>query len=289
MRTLQFAIGEANDGKTVEQFLLQNGVSKRLLVKLKQTPDGLVLDGRRARSTAVLAAGQTLTVTPPQTQSGKASVPILYEDDDLIVAEKPAGMPCHRSGSHIGDTLEDCIPARPLRAVGRLDKDTSGLIVLAKHQLAAARLHGTIEKTYLAVVGGELPLGEGAVELPLIREAPYEPRQVVDPAGLPARTVYRIVWAGNGYSAALCRLPTGRMHQIRAHFAAIGHPLLGDALYSGDCSLLRRHALHCLRVSFFHPMEKGRELIFQSELPTDLCALLPPDASESIKDASDPH
>ncbi len=287
MRTLRFAIGEMEDGMTVEQFLLQHGVSKRLLVKLKQTPDGIVLDGERARSTAVLAAGQTLVVTPPQTQGGAASVPILYEDDDLIVAEKPAGMPCHRSGSHIGDTLEDCIPARPLRAVGRLDKDTSGLIVLAKHQLAAAQLHGAIRKTYLAVVGGELTLGDGAVELPLVREAPYEPRQVVDPAGSPARTVYRVVWVGEGYSAALCRLPTGRMHQIRAHFAAIGHPLAGDALYGGDCSHLQRQALHCLRVSFAHPMEEGRELTFQSELPADLRALLPPKALAEIRIASD--
>ncbi len=286
MRTLQFEIGEADGGMTVEQFLLDHDISKRLLVKLKQTPDGLVLDGKRTRSTAVLAAGQTLVVTPPQTQGGTALVPILYEDDDLVVAEKPAGMPCHRSGSHIGDTLEDCIPARPLRAVGRLDKDTSGLIVLAKHQLAAARLHGAIRKTYLAVVGGDLPLGDGAIELPLVREAPYEPRQIVDPAGSPARTVYRVVWAGEGVSAALCRLPTGRMHQIRAHFAAIGHPLLGDTLYGGDCSCLQRQALHCLRVSFCHPMEEGRVLSFQSEIPADLCALLPPYAPENIKDAS---
>jgi len=281
MRKLTFSIDEASAGQTVGAFLLQNGVSKRLLVKLKQTADGLVLDGARVRSTAALAAGQTLVVTPPQQAEGEARVPILYEDDDLLVADKPAGMPCHRSGGHRSDTLEQAIPFRPLRAVGRLDKDTSGLLVLAKHQLAAARLHGAVEKTYLAVVSGELPIGEGAIELPLCREKPYEPRQIADPAGAPARTVYRVVWAGEGRSAALCRLPTGRMHQIRAHFAAIGHPLLGDALYGGDCSRIGRQALHCLRVRFLQPTS-GEAIRLFCPPPQDVLALLPPRAEETL-------
>jgi len=282
MRTLSFLIEEAFAGQTVERFLLQNGISKRLLVKLKQTADGLVLDGVRTRSTTVLAAGQLLVVTPLQRRSGEAAeVPVLYEDDDLLVVDKPAGLPCHRSGGHQFDTLEQRIPFQPLRAVGRLDKETSGLVVLAKHQLAAARLHGTIEKTYLAVVAGEMPIGEGAIELPLLRKTPYEPLQIVDPAGFPALTVYRVVWAGECLSVALCTLPTGRMHQIRAHFSAIGHPLKGDVLYGGDCTRIGRQALHCARVEFLQPMQ-GNRLTFFSAVPADVRELLPQGALEEI-------
>jgi len=281
MRTLTFSIDEAAAGQTVEAFLLRNGVSKRLLVKLKQTADGLVLDGVRARSTAVLAAGQMLAVTPPQRREGETRVPILYEDDDLLAVDKPAGLPCHRSGGHVHDTLEQCVALRPLRAVGRLAKDTSGLLVLAKHQLAAARLHGRIEKTYLAVVSGGLPQARGAIELPLLRERPYEPRQIADPAGMPARTRYRVVWAGKGRTAVFCALPTGRMHQIRAHFAAIGHPLLGDALYGGDCDCIGRQALHCLRAAFTQPAS-GEALDLFCPPPQDLLALLPQEVRDRL-------
>ncbi len=279
-----FTIGEGAAGRTVGEFLLQNGVSKRLLVKLKQTPEGLVLNGARARSTAVLSPGDTLAVTPPQDKAGAFGVPVLYEDEDLLVIEKPAGLACHRSGSHVSDTLEQAVPLRPLRAVGRLDKDTSGLMVLAKHQLAAARLHGRIEKTYFALVSGEMPPGEGKIELPLCRERPMEPRQIADPEGAPSRTEYRVIWSGEGRSAVLCRPVTGRMHQIRAHFASVGYPLLGDALYGGDRDRIRRQALHCLRISFVQPVE-GSPMAFSSELPGDIRALLPPKAAAALSKA----
>ena len=278
MRQFFYLILPQEDGLTAQEALFRRGYSKRLVIRLKQTEDGLVRNGVRIRSTTVLRAGETLAVTLPDTGKKKTHlplpVPVLYEDDDLFVCDKPAGIACHRSGGHQTDTLEQVFSDRTLRAVYRLDKDTSGLLVLAKHTLCAAKLHRQIEKTYLAVCSGHFAEKSGAIELPLLREIPYEPRQIVDPAGLPARTLYRVVWEGEASSAVLCRLMTGRMHQIRAHFAACGHPLLGDVLYGGDCSRIQRQALHCCSVGFCHPFT-GERLSLCAPLPADLAAICP--------------
>ena len=266
----------ARGGETVEQRLFAEGYSKRLLVVLKQQPDGLMVAGERVRSTRILQEGELLTVTlppdPPRMHCFPIEVPVLYRDEDLIVYNKPAGLVCHRSGSHRTDTLESAVPGI-LRVMNRLDKDTSGALVVACHQLAAAKLWRRIDKRYFAVVSGRME-GEGRICLPLAREAPYEPRQVPDPDGLPALTEY----AALGYSTVLdatllrCRLLTGRMHQIRAQCAAIGHPLLGDSLYGGDCRTFSRQALHCGEVSFLHPVT-GAPLTVAAPLPQDLQTL----------------
>lgn len=266
----------ARGGETVEQRLFAEGYSRRLLVVLKQQPDGLTVAGQRVRSTRVLREGEVLAVTlppdPPRLHQMPIEVPVLYRDEDLTVYNKPAGLVCHRSGSHRTDTLESAVPG-VLRAMNRLDRDTSGALVVACHQLAAAKLWRRIDKRYLAVVSGRLE-GEGRIDLPLAREIPYEPRQIPDPDGRFALTEYSAL----GYCAGLdvtllrCRLLTGRMHQIRAHCAAIGHPLLGDALYGGDCRLFPRQALHCASVSFLHPVT-DRPLTVAAPLPEDLQAL----------------
>ncbi len=278
MREFFYPVDEKSDGLTVQEFLYEHGYSKRLVIRLKQTESGLTVQGRRVRSTTVLRRGDTLcTVMPEGSQrrtDAKIDIPILYEDEDMIVCDKPAGLACHRSGGHRDDTLEQAFEGGALRAVYRLDKDTSGLLVLAKHPLAAARLHTAVEKRYLSVAQGFFSQKKGAVEMPLLRRTPYEPKQIFDPAGLPARTVYRVLWEGEGRSAVLCRLMTGRMHQIRAHFAEVGHPLLGDAMYGGDCTLLSRQALHCAAIRLEHPVT-GKELFFFSEVPTDLRTVLP--------------
>ena len=284
MRQLVYTVTAENDGVTVEALLYANGIGRRLTVRLKQTPDGLCVAGERVRSTRVLHAGETLTVTlpAPETVTTRGTIPIIYRDEDIIVCDKPAGMACHRSGGHIDDTLESAVGERPLRLIGRLDKDTSGVLVLGRHQLAASRLHGHIEKHYIAVAGGTLPEKEGDITLPLERAAAYEPLQTVTPDGAPCRTYYRVLWQGEGMSLVLCTPVTGRMHQIRAHLAAVGAPLLGDALYGGDCGRIKRQALHCRDAAFTHPFG-GKSLRFCAPLPQDMQNLLPDDALTLIE------
>lgn len=273
----RFSYPAAREGETVEERLLAEGYSKRLIVLLKQLPEGLTVAGKRVRSTRPLHPGEILAVAlpldPPRVHRLSVGVPVLYEDEDLTVYNKPAGMVCHRSGSHRYDTLENAAEG-VFRAMNRLDKDTSGALVAAKHQLAAAKLWRNIEKSYLAVAHGRIT-GSGRMDFPLGREVPYEPKQAVLLGGLSAVTEYTALgYSPDGDCSLLrCRLLTGRMHQIRAHCAAAGHPLLGDALYGGDSRLIGRQALHCERVSFSHPIS-GRRLALSAPPPDDLRALL---------------
>ncbi|MEG2037948.1 MAG: RluA family pseudouridine synthase, partial [Ruthenibacterium sp.] len=277
MHRLEYRIGGTDQGLSVEQFLRKNGCSGRLIVALKQTPDGLVQNGARTRSTAVLYEGDLLEITLPQGTSSAVHnpslrVPVLYEDEDLVVYSKPAGMPCHRSGGHLDDTLENAFEAGTFRAMFRLDRDTSGAILVAKHQLAAGRLWRRIDKIYLAVVTGWPVPPDGTIELSLERETAYAPKQIVTPDGKPARTRYATLARGDNCALLECRLDTGRMHQIRAHLAQLGHPLLGDALYGGATDRMARQALHCASLRLTHPMT-GKELFVQAPPPEDFSAL----------------
>lgn len=221
--------------------------------------------------------GDTLCVCLPEEKETRiksdAFVPVIFEDDDIIICDKPAGMPCHRSGSHRLDTLENVFNRGVFRIVCRLDKDTSGLVVIAKHQLAASRLHERVDKEYIAVIEGNLDKKEGEIVLPIMREAAFEPKQVVDEDGLPSKTLYRVIWEKAGRTAVSCTLPTGRMHQIRVHFSAIGHPLIGDTMYGKPSHEIARHALHCAKIGFMHPMT-GERCEFESSLSQDISALL---------------
>lgn len=278
MRRLEHHMESNDHGKTVAEALMARDYSKRLIVALKQQPEGLLLNGVRVRSTAMLKAGDLLGVTLPDERpaariNDALAVSVLYEDDDLVVYDKPAGLVCHRSGSHIDDTLENAFGLGTFRAVFRLDRDTSGALLVAKHQMAAGRLWRGVEKRYLAVVAGRPFPDKGTIDLPLERERAYEPRQTVSPDGRPARTHYRVLRSTGDRSLLECRLETGRMHQIRAHLAAAGHPLLGDALYGGDLSSVSRQALHCAELSFFQPVT-GERLRVISPIPEDFSQLL---------------
>ncbi|MFV0497936.1 MAG: RluA family pseudouridine synthase [Candidatus Fimivivens sp.] len=272
----QFSYTATASGQSVAARLLAEGYSKRLIVALKQTENGLCVAGRRVRSSYLLKPGDILMVTLPQPAVARCvrneRVPVLYEDADIIVYDKPAGMVCHRSGSHYADTLENTAQG-VFRAMSRLDRDTSGALVTAKHQLAAAQLWQKIGKRYLAVVQGRLGTAHGFIELPIARQQPYEPRQVVRADGKPARTEYRVLTANEQATAVVCTLHTGRMHQLRVHFSAVGHPILGDAFYGGGTADIQRQVLHCAQVRFWHPVTKKQMDLF-SPLPADIADLV---------------
>jgi 23S rRNA pseudouridine1911/1915/1917 synthase len=217
---------------------------------------------------------------------------ILYEDADLLVIDKPAGLTVHPAAGVRRGTLAAALLAyRPeLAGVGgpersgivhRLDRDTSGLLVVAKNEAARAALtrqwkERQVEKGYLALVHGRLEPPQGVIDAPIGRDPRYRQRMAVVEGGRAARTSYRVrhhLPAGpagrEAYSLVEVTPSTGRTHQIRVHFAALGHPLVGDRVYGRPSAVLKRQFLHADRLAFRHPVD-GRPLEFESPLPEDL-------------------
>jgi 23S rRNA pseudouridine1911/1915/1917 synthase len=212
---------------------------------------------------------------------------IVHLDDALAVVEKPAGLVVHPAPSHSGPTLVDELgdvlgggdPARP-GIVHRLDKGTSGLLVVARGEEAHAALQAQVQRRevdriYLALAGGKLGSRTGTIDAPIGRASRQRHRMAVSgAASRQARTHFTVLELLSRESYLEARLETGRTHQIRAHFAAIGHPLTGDATYGGASRYgLERQFLHAHRLAFDHPLS-GERLRFESELPADLAAAL---------------
>lgn len=276
------------DGVTVERLLRGWGVSRRLLTQLKAAPDGLTVDGRHVRTVDRLRAGEVLTVRVRECEPSENVVPtelpleIVYEDADLMVVNKPAGMAVHPSQGNRENTVANALAflcrSRGVpfvfRAIGRLDKNTSGLLALAKNPLSGCLLaeRGEMRRVYLAVCTGELP-ERGTIDAPIGRVPGSALLREVRADGKRAVTHYERLCCRNGYSLARVWLETGRTHQIRVHFASIGHPLPGDFLYAPDCPGTGRHALHACELTLRQPVT-GEALRFGTPLPDDLAALL---------------
>ncbi len=220
-------------------------------------------------------------------QSGAPELRIVHQDDDLAVIDKPAGLVVHPAPSHSGPTLVSELgdllgggdPERP-GIVHRLDKDTSGLMVVARNPEALTKLQEAVrerevERRYLALAGGRLGSRTGTIDAPIGRAAKRRTRMAVaGAASRDARTHFEVLELLPRESYVEARLETGRTHQIRAHFAAIGHPLTGDSTYGGSARYgLRRQFLHAHRLAFRHP-RTGAPLDFASPLPADLEAAL---------------
>ncbi len=276
------------DGVTVERFLRSRGLSRHLLTILKAVPDGMTVDGAHVRTVDRLRAGDVLALRVYEgAASGRiapAALPldIVYEDEDLFVINKPAGMAVHPSQGNREDTVANALAQLyagraetfVFRAVGRLDKNTSGLLLLAKNALSGCLLDGQREtcREYLTVCAGKLPEA-GTIDAPIGRVPGSALLREVRSDGKRAVTHYVRLCCRNGYSLARVRLETGRTHQIRVHFAHIGHPLPGDFLYAPGLPGTGRHALHAWSLSFRQPVT-GEPLRFRAPLPDDLAALL---------------
>jgi 23S rRNA pseudouridine1911/1915/1917 synthase len=252
---------------------------------------GLVtVNGRPARSSLRLSAGDRVRVTitpepPPRLEAEDIPLHIVYEDDDVLVIDKPAGLTVHPAPGHPGHTLANAIlshlpglvdEAGSLRPglVHRLDKDTSGLLVVAKNRPAQAHLSDqfqarTVSKTYLVLVRGRLSPESGIIEANIGRDPRNRQRMAVVAEGRDARTGYRVVRYIRDYSLLEIKPETGRTHQIRVHLAAIGHPVVGDAVYGIKSPHLGRQFLHASRLGFCLPAT-GRYVEFESPLPPDL-------------------
>ena len=280
MREIEFIIAEKDNGRQIKDFLHDFGVSASLLARLKQTENGITKNGEFAKAIERLSAGDRLQIrieskghmpTPSED-----TLEIAYEDEDILVVNKPPFMPVHESRNHIGDTLSNAVAAHlageestSFRAVYRLDRDTSGLVVIAKNELAAAKLAGKIEKDYYAIVCGEIK-GSGTINAPIKRLGDSIIKRGIAPEGEgeSAVTHYEAIKCKDGLTLLKIRLETGRTHQIRVHFSSIGHPLLGDTMYGAASNLLYRQALHCKDICFTHPII-GKEMKISCNFPQD--------------------
>ena len=203
---------------------------------------------------------------------------VIYEDDDLLIINKPSGVSVHPTRNHPNGTLCNAVAAYlknegnenfVARAVGRLDKVTSGVMVFAKNAFVASRLNGNLDKTYYAIAQGELT-GHGTVNAPIYRPDLNKTIRAVGEGGDEAITHWEAVAANNNKTLLKITTETGRTHQIRVHMAYIGHTLAGDEMYGAAATeSLKRAALHCGRVKIVHPIT-NKEMAFDAALPKDM-------------------
>lgn len=288
-RTISYDIDSHSEGLRIEQFLRRKGYSAQNLSTIKRMPESILVNGVHYYMKQTLKAGDRLLVRIQETESSRnippvcAPLSIVYEDEDLIVVNKAAGMPIHPSLNNYTNSLANALAwyyqqqGKPFifRCCNRLDRDTSGLTVVAKH-LVSGNILSTITKKkevrreYLAVVRGHIVPESGTISAPLARKGGTIIERVVDfDRGEPAVTHYHLIREANGHSLVSLQLETGRTHQIRIHLKHLGFPLVGDYLYNPDMEYISRQALHSFRLSFPHPIT-GEAMDFTAPLPEDM-------------------
>lgn len=288
-RIFEYQISSAEEGRKLGDFLREKGYSRQLLRQLKETENGLLRNGQPTFMTIALKNGDRIRVRLLEKAEGSEAImpaplpfEIVYEDEDLLVINKPADMPIHPSFQNHGNTLADALTWHyqqqgkefVYRCINRLDRDTTGLLIVARHQLSASILSDMVRKReihreYLAIVEG-IPPEKGTISAPIGRkEGSAILREVNFETGEPARTHFTRLETRNGLSLVSLKLETGRTHQIRVHMAYIGCPLIGDYLYYPDHTRINRQALHSYRLSFLHPIT-GKALSFTAPLPEDM-------------------
>ena len=250
------------------------------------------VDGRAAAASLKVRSGEAVEVALAPRPSEAANrpediaLPVVHEDEDLLVVDKPAGLVVHPGSGNWSGTMLNALLHRAPEVQGlpragivhRLDKDTSGLLVVAKNEAAQLALvrqlqARTVKRTYLALVRGKVASG-ATVEAPIGRHPVQRTRMAVVAGGKPAVTHYRVRRRFPAHTLLECDLETGRTHQIRVHLASIGHPLEGDPVYAGRAaSAFGRQALHAWKLAFAHP-RTGKAMRFESPLPADFEALL---------------
>ena len=296
--TFTYRISSDWHGKTAAEFLQNEGYSRHLIVHLRHTPQSLTIDGQDIYTNHRLSAGECLTVILMEETASSHIVPtpmplsILFEDRDILVIDKAANTPIHPSQGHYENTLANGIAwyyasqGKPFiyRAINRLDRDTTGLLVIAKHMLSACILSNMvanhqIHRQYLAITEGLLP-EHGTIHAPIARKDGSTVERCVNfESGESACTHFQRLLYNDRLNCSLAavRLETGRTHQIRVHMKYIQHPLPGDFLYNPNYQYLSRQGLHSWKLSFLHPITK-ETLSFTAPLPDDMAAIFPNDA-----------
>ena len=281
MRKIEAVIPSEYDGKKLYSFIKgEMKMSSKLIRTLKTYDDGLLINGVHTRTIDPVHEGDRLTVNIREDE--RMSVPsdtmpeVVYEDEDILIVNKPAMLPIHESHNHQGDTLANCVAGYLLkkgmccsfRAVGRLDKGTSGLVVCALNRHAASKLQGNIKKQYLAIAVGAYE-GSGTIDAPIYRPDPIKTYRIVDERGDYAVTHWEAVASDGELTLLKIHLETGRTHQIRVHFSSLGTPLLGDTMYGKPHEEICHQALHCQKLSLIHPVT-GEEIKCEASMPEEM-------------------
>lgn len=277
-----------NNKSNINQ-ILQNklSISSRLLYKLIKS-QRILLNGNICDTRNHSNVGDTLIVDFNYDEDNSNIVPtkmdldIIYEDEWLLIVNKPAGVAIHPSILHYSDSLCNCIRfyfdsiglKKKIRPVNRLDLNTSGLVIFAKCEyiqecLISQMKDHLFKKEYLAICDGIFENKYGTINLPIARKEDSIIERCISDDGQPSITHYEVLKEFGNYSLVRCILETGRTHQIRVHMSAIFHPLIGDSLYGSISDLIDRQALHCYKLRFVHPITKNF-MDFCGEIPLDL-------------------
>ncbi len=296
------SVAQQDAGQRLDRYLtaILNDLSRTAVQQLI-AGDSILVNGRKSKAGHLLREGDKIQISSiiPASDTGSArptSMPldIVYEDQDLLVVNKPAGMVVHPAPGHHDDTLVNALLAyepslgeadaslRP-GIVHRLDKDTSGLIIVAKNARAQAALieqmqHHAIVKRYLALVEGNVALDQGSIDAPIGRDPRHRQQMAITAIGSrEARTHFKVLERYARHTLLLLELETGRTHQIRLHLKAIGHPVVGDPVYGSGSVFkrapLQRQFLHACQLHFTHPFT-GEMIELEAPLPADLQAVL---------------
>lgn len=288
-RTIDYIIEEKDSGIRIEQFLRRQGFSGQNLTLIKRMPENTLRNGTFVYMRDAVHTGDHLRIQINEETSSEKIPPvalpldIVYEDEDIIVVNKPAGMPIHPSMANYENSLANALAyyyekqgkSFIFRCTNRLDRDTSGLTIIAKHLVASSILSDAVAKKevtreYLAICSGHPTPAEGTIDAPLARvEGTILARTVDFEKGDRAITHYRIVTPLSDHAIVALQLETGRTHQIRVHMKHIGYPLIGDYLYHPDMRYMKRQALHSYRMQFVHPITKEL-MTFTAPLPDDM-------------------
>lgn len=283
---VDFTVKEFQQGSTLQSFLRSEGVSLALIKRIKFLPEGILVDGVKQNTDYRVKAGEKVVINAADTQENaeKSTVipqqmplDIVYMDSCCMVVDKPYYMPVHPSFNHPTDTLANGFCGywqkrgenRIFRAINRLDRNTSGLVLVALDAFSAEKLKGNVDKTYTAIVQGRVQPAQGTIELPIARQTESIITRCVRADGQYAKTEYAVVKQNDSFSLLDIKLHTGRTHQIRVHFSHLGYPLAGDDLYGGSLEHINRHALHCRKLQFVSP-ENGKMVTVNSNIPRDM-------------------
>lgn len=293
IRQFTYRIEPEYDSFTIREYLSLKGYPNAVFVQLKKTPESVLLNGVWAYMRTKLSAGDELFIRLEESTSSAHILPvsmplsICYEDEDILAVNKPAQMPVHPSLNHYDHTLANAVCGYyndqeipyTFRCVNRLDRDTTGLTLIAKHMLSSAILSTAaarreISREYIAIASGKTP-ESGTIDAPIGRVAGSTiERQIDFENGERAITHYRRLAYHDGLSLLSLHLETGRTHQIRVHLKSIGHPLIGDFLYNPTDTTIKRQALHSYRLTFSHPIT-GESFVLTTPLPDDMHCLFP--------------
>jgi len=292
-RNIDYIIDEDSAGLRVEQFLRRKRYSGQNLSEIKRMPKSILVNGVHYYMRQELSAGDHLQVRICETQNSEKIPPtklpldIIYEDEDLLVLNKPAGMPIHPSLNNYTNSMANALAyyfqsqGKPFifRCCNRLDRDTSGLTIVSKHLVSGSILsdmtkYREVHREYLAIAQGSVTPSEGTIQAPLGRKDGTIIERTVDwEHGEDAVTHYKVVKEANGHSLVSLRLETGRTHQIRIHMKHLGYPLIGDYLYNPDMEYMTRQALHSHHMEFIHPIT-GEHMSFTAPLPEDMARVM---------------